>query len=178
MRAFTLVEVLIALSIFTVIMALVLAAVTGLFRSFHQAQASIERQQKARFFLGRLSKEISSLTRIIYPEMRFKGDAAGFGFIYAREDGLVKSRFTCNASAGTLEHFWQEPADYDWSSYQGKEVGLGGLSACGFSYSDGKQWLQAWEDTNPEFPAAVKVVFAFSGESAQHELIVNIPVSQ
>jgi prepilin-type N-terminal cleavage/methylation domain-containing protein len=178
MRAFTLVEVLIALSIFTVIMTLVLAAMTGLFRSFHQAQVSVEQQQKARFFLGRLSKEISSLTRIIYPQMRFKGDAAGFGFIYAREDALVKSRFTCNAAAGTLEHYWQEPADYDWSNYQGKEIGLNNLAACGFSYSDGSQWHPTWDDTNPAFPSAVKVVFKFNGENNQHELIVNIPVSQ
>jgi prepilin-type N-terminal cleavage/methylation domain-containing protein len=175
-KGFTLVEVLIAVAIFSIIMGLVLAAVSGMFRAVRQAQVSIEREQRSRFFLGRLSKEISSFTRIEYPRMRFKGDKGGFGFIYAREDALVKSRFAC--TTGALEHYWQEPADYDWNAYQGKEIGLSNLTACGFSYSDGSAWHDTWEDTNPQFPSAVKIRFMFSGDDKQRELIINIPVNQ
>ena len=177
-RGFTLIEVLIALAIFATVMALVLLAVTGMFRSLRQAQVSIEHEQRTRFFLGRLSREISSLTRIIYPQMRFKGEQTGFAFVYAREDALVESRFACDSAAGTLEHYWQEPADYNWETSAGRETGLKNLTACSFSYSDGNAWRDAWDETNPEFPQAVKVSFKFNGDDRQRELVVNIPISQ
>jgi prepilin-type N-terminal cleavage/methylation domain-containing protein len=175
---FTLVEVLIAVAIFTIIMALVLAAVVGMFNSLRKAQKVIDKEQKQRYFLSRLSKEVSSFTRIRYPAMRFKGDAAQFFFVFSREDSLVESGYVCNGEARTLEHYVQEPADYDWNTRPQKEIALSNISSCGFSYSDGENWQPTWEETRPQFPQAVKINFKFNDETSEREFIVTIPVSQ
>jgi prepilin-type N-terminal cleavage/methylation domain-containing protein len=177
-KGFTLVEVLIAVTIFTIIMALVLAAVVGMFNSLRKAQKIIDKEQKQRFFLSRLSKEVSSFTRIMYPAMRFKGDAAQFFFVFSREDSLVESGYVCNSAANTLEHYVQEPADYDWNTRPQKEISLNNISSCSFSYSDGENWRQQWEETRPQFPRAVKINFKFNDETNEREFIVTIPVNQ
>ncbi|MGE5197003.1 MAG: type II secretion system protein GspJ [Deltaproteobacteria bacterium] len=177
-KAFTLVEVLIAVSIFTIIMALVLAGVAGMFNSLRKAQKIIEREQKQRFFLLRLSKEISSLTRIIYPAMRFKGEANQFFFVFAREDVLVESGYACSDPVSSLAHYWQEPADYNWDTHQNQETSLDNLSKCGFAYSDGAKWKENWEEDTQQFPRAIKINFKFKDEDREHEFIVNIPVSR
>ena len=177
-KGFTLVEALIAVTIFTIIMALVLAAVVGMFNSLRKAQKIIDREQKQRFFLSRLSKEVSSLTRIRYPAMRFTGDAAQFFFVFSREDSLVESGYVCNSAANALEHYVQEPPDYDWNTRPQKEISLNDIGPCSFSYSDGENWKQAWEESQPQFPRAVKINFKFNDETNGREFIVTIPVSQ
>jgi len=175
--AFTLVEVLIATSIFTIIMALVMASVVGMFNSLRVARKAIETQQKERFFLFKFGKEISSITRIIYPQTRFTGDASKFFFVFAREDSLVESGYACDTASGSLTHFSQVPADYDWSTYQVKETSLDNLSSCVFSYSDGVDWLASWDDAK-KFPKAIKIDFKFKDDDRNREFIVNIPLSQ
>lgn len=77
-RAFTLVEVLIAFSIFAVVMTLILATVTGLFRSLRQGEKMITRDQRQRLCLFRLSKEIASVTKLAPPAVSLSGDGSSF----------------------------------------------------------------------------------------------------
>lgn len=77
-RGFTLIELIIAFSIFITIMGLVLMSLTSSFRSLHRAQSVLVREQKERLCLRVLSKEIASMTQVLYPEVRFKGDSKGF----------------------------------------------------------------------------------------------------
>jgi type II secretory pathway component PulJ len=78
LTGFTLIEVLIAFSIFLVVMGMVLVSLTTSFRSLQRAEMILGKEQKARICLFRLSKELSSLTKIRYPEIRFKGDERSF----------------------------------------------------------------------------------------------------
>lgn len=87
-RSFTLLEVLIAFSIFVIIMGMVLFTVTGSFRSLRQAEVILLKEQKQRLCLLGLSKEISSMTRIVFPQMRFKGTSQSFFLSMRRKIAL------------------------------------------------------------------------------------------
>lgn len=177
-QAFTLVELIIAFSIFLIVMGLVLSAVTGVFRSQRRMQVVLDKEQRQRMCLLRLSREVSSLMRIVYPRNSFKGAPQEFFFIFAREDNLMESSYAFNPSKGTLEHSSQESPDYDWSTYQNREICLDGLSECSFSYSDGVTWFSSWEENKEELPRAIKIIFKFTGDTQEREFVVRVPVSQ
>lgn len=77
-RGFTLVEVLVAMAIFMMISGIVLTVIVAGFRSFGQGQTMSQREQRKRFVFFRLSKELSSVTRITYPGNYFQGDEKSF----------------------------------------------------------------------------------------------------
>lgn len=84
LTGFTLVELMIAFSIFSILIGLVLASMVGLFRSFQRGERMLDRDQKQRFCLYRLSKEVASLTKIIAPNVSLAGDENSF-FLYSPE---------------------------------------------------------------------------------------------
>jgi len=77
-RGFTLVEVMIAMAIFMIISGIVLTVIVTSLRSFNTGQTVAQREQRKRFVFFRLSKELSSVTRINYPGNYFKGDENSF----------------------------------------------------------------------------------------------------
>lgn len=77
-KGFTLIEVIIASSIFTIVMTLVLITISGSFRSFHKAQTILTKEQGQRLCLYRMSKELASFARIKFPQVRFKGEQESF----------------------------------------------------------------------------------------------------
>jgi len=77
-EGFTLLEVLVAFAIFAVMMGLLLVTVTGSFKSLRQAEVIMLKEQKMRLCLFRLNKEISSFTRIVSPQISFKGENQSF----------------------------------------------------------------------------------------------------
>ena len=77
-RSFTLVEVMVAFSIFMIISGIALTVIVVGFRAFNQGQKMVKEGQRNRFVFFRLGKELSSLTRITCPEGYFKGDEKSF----------------------------------------------------------------------------------------------------
>jgi prepilin-type N-terminal cleavage/methylation domain-containing protein len=77
-KGFTLLEVLIALAIFTVVMTMVLMTVAGSFKSLRQAQIFMLKEQKQRMCLYNLGKEVSSFTKVDHPTTRFEGENSSF----------------------------------------------------------------------------------------------------
>ena len=77
-RSFTLVEVMVAFSIFIIISGIVITVIVAGFRAFNQGQKMARDEQRKRFVFFRLGKEFSSLTRILYPGSYFKGDEKSF----------------------------------------------------------------------------------------------------
>ncbi|MFH1457798.1 MAG: type II secretion system protein [Candidatus Omnitrophota bacterium] len=75
---FTLLEVLLGFAIFTIIMTLVLVTVTGTFKSLHQAEIFMLKEQKQRLCLYHLGRELSSFIRTDFPRMRFEGESVSF----------------------------------------------------------------------------------------------------
>jgi len=78
LTGFTLVEVMIAMAIFMIISGIVFTVIIASFRSFSTGQTLAQREQRKRFVFFRLSKELSSVTRISYPGNYLKGDENSF----------------------------------------------------------------------------------------------------
>ena len=173
--AFTLVEMLIALTIFVIVMGLVLASVTGLFRTSSQVQSLVDTEQRQRMCFLRLSREIASITRINYPGHKFKGNQNELFFIFAREDGLSEAHYACSGSS--LEKYSQEPADFNWDTFKNKETCLNGISSCSFSYDDGDKWQDSWAEEKGTLPVMIKITFQSQGDDRVREFIVHVPVS-
>ena len=64
LTGFTLVEVMVAFSIFAVIMSLVLSVMMLVFRSLRQGEDMLNKEQRQRLCLDRLSREVASLAKI------------------------------------------------------------------------------------------------------------------
>ncbi|MFA4889077.1 MAG: prepilin-type N-terminal cleavage/methylation domain-containing protein [Candidatus Omnitrophota bacterium] len=177
-QGFTLIEVLIAFGIFAVVAGFVLVTIVGMFKSFHQGERMLDKRQSERMFLQRLNKEISSVTRISYPEYRFRGTNYSFYFIFSKEDSLAESGYLYDQETLSLQRFYEEPPDYDWGTYAQKDTVLKNLVSCRFSYSNGTVWQDSWEEDRGVFPKTVKINFRFKEEPSEQEFIVNIPISQ
>lgn len=87
----------------------------------------------------------------------------------------MESGYVYNASNHTLEHYYQQPPDYESSTYQTKEILLEDLSDWRFSYWDGGVWQSAWDKTD-QLPKTVKINFRFGDDKKEQEFVVNIPV--
>lgn len=88
---------------------------------------------------------------------------------------MIESGYAYNSSNHALEHYSQQPPDYESSTYQAKEILLEGLSDYRFSYWDGGAWQSSWGKTG-QLPKAVKINFRFADETKEQEFVVNIPV--
>ena len=89
----------------------------------------------------------------------------------------MESQYVYNPTALALEHYYEEPTDYDPGTYQTKDVCLAGISDCKFSYSDGLTWETSWGEDKGHLPLAIKVSFRFKDEDRQRESVVKIPIS-
>jgi len=95
--------------------------------------------------------------------------------VYNQEDNLIESSYVYNSENHTLEHYYQQPPDYERTTYQTKEVLLEDLSDWKFSYWDGLLWQNSW-DRADQLPRQVKVNFKFAIDNKEQEFVVNIPV--
>lgn len=176
-RGFTLVEVLVAFFVFTIIIGIVLTLMVTLFNSFRRGERMVDTDQKQRVCLYKLGKEVSSLTKVVLPAVSFVGNQADFFFIFAQKDNLIGSKYVYHPENFTLEHYYQEPANYGTNTYQSKEICLEKLSNCQFMYYDGELWKDTWDATTEHVPRMIKIIFAYQNETKQREFVVNIPVS-
>lgn len=88
---------------------------------------------------------------------------------------MIESGYTYNSSTHSLEHYFEQPPDFESSTYQTKEVLLEGLSEWKFSYWDGQTWQASWEKAD-QLPQTVKVNFKFANDNKEQEFVVKIPV--
>jgi hypothetical protein len=158
-------------------MGLVTGVLIDSLRALQRGEKTLSKEQRERICYSLISREVASLTKIASPGFSFFGAAGGFYFTYAQEDKLVESGYSYNSSTYTLEHFYQEPPDYDEKTYERKESCLEEVAECRFSYSDGSSWKTQWPKDSPEPPRAVRINFKFRGDDKERELVVNIPVS-
>jgi len=71
-------EVMIAVSIFVVVMGFVLTTLVNTFRSTHQAQETSRQQQEIRFLFFRMGKEINSITKLEPPKVSLSAKENSF----------------------------------------------------------------------------------------------------
>ena len=88
---------------------------------------------------------------------------------------MTEAGYVWNSSNHTLEHYYEQPPDYEPSTYQTKEVLLEGLSDWRFSYWDGQTWQSSWSKID-QLPKTVKIDFRFGEDKKEQEFLVNIPI--
>ncbi len=176
-KAFTLTEVMVAVSIFVTIMAFVLVTITNTFRSTSGAQSTSRLQQEMRFVFFKMGKEINSIVTTESPKVSLKGTENEFFFAYAKADAVAEAGYVYNPDDKTVNSFSEEYTDYNFTTFQDKKTLLRDVEEWHFNYSDGTQWYPAWDKTD-SLPKAVKVSFKIGTDKELREVTMNIPVSR
>lgn len=178
-KAFTLVEIMIAMAIFTVVITLVLVSMTQSFRSFQQGEQFADSIQKQRLCLVTMGRNINSLVKIDPQKCpSFKAEGGAFSFIFAQGAGLIEARFECNTMEQALNRYYQSPADYDYLTFGEKQACLKGLVECRFSYGDGQTWKSNWDQGTEGIPRMVRLEFRGKDDPETREFLAHIPVSR
>ena len=179
-KAFTLIEIMIAMAIFTVVITLVLVSMIQTFRSFQQGERFADRVQRQRLCLVGMSRAVNSLVPMCYPQKcpSLQAEEGSFSFIRAEGDSLVETRFECSAAEQAFNRYTQDPTDYEYSSYGEKQVCMQGVVECRFAYGDGVTWKSSWNQDEEGIPRMVKLEFRGKEDPDLKEFIAHIPVSQ
>ncbi len=173
-KAFTLIEILIAMAILVIVVSSTLAIFRASTNSWRKGELRAQRYQTARFILERISREITSIIPSSKNSATCFGEADKFCFIASISDAAASSTeigYWLDEIAGQLIRADQSPPDYDFSTFSREEPLSEDVSALAFSYYDGEAWLDAWDSQAGAaqaglIPKAVKVVFTVSGSAS------------
>ena len=166
-RGVTLVELLIAVSIF----AFIVASAYLLLRSFNKtysrgmSQAAI--RQKKRLLLRVITKDISSM----YRQCRGATDSLDFYSLIIRGDTNHLSEVHYRFSNGNLYRAFELDSDEDLSTRGQEEVLLSGLKAFDFSYLLNGSWSGTWSQDG--LPEAVKILLEWR-DGGQLEVALDV----
>ncbi|MBN2120393.1 MAG: hypothetical protein JW734_05005 [Candidatus Omnitrophica bacterium] len=179
-KTFTVIEVLIAVSILLTVIVLTGTIFRGAILSWGQSQVLAKSYQSLKNIFLRISKEVSSSVRIdqiFVPEevSVFKADSRSIFFIYPAEQSLREVGYLFDVSKKALIRR-ESSCDFDFNTFdKEQEIGFN-IESLNFSFFDGSQWF----DSSDTIPKAVKIVLTLSYKdfTATYEEIVYIPVGQ
>jgi type II secretory pathway pseudopilin PulG len=179
-RAFTLVEVIIAFTIFTVVITLVLVSMVQTFKSFHQGEKFADSIQRQRVFFQKMARNIQSLVAVEEEgKAGFEALQVSFAFVTAQADVLAEVRYAYNGQTKTIDRFIEQPADFDFATWGTQDVpSLEGVAECMFWYGNASNWQHEWRQESSGIPAMVKVEYRMRDDQEKQEFTVHIPVSR
>ena len=176
-RGFTLMEILIAMSIFMVIVALVGTVFIKSLHYFGDSQDSVQSFGAVKRASMAFSEDISSMLVIaesaIEERDAFSGTEDMLIFLYPSDEGVKEIAYFYDSEAQEVVKYYSDN-DYDFSSYDNKSVIARNVIECSFSYYYQESWVEA---LNNQFPSAVKVQMKIVNGRNQQEIneIFNIP---
>ena len=164
-RAFTLVEVLIALAILAMIVVSTFTIFRSASKSWQKGETRSERYQNARNAIYKISTEISQAVINSNPLCKFTGDKNKVSFIsfVSTESGvfeLSELEFWLDGAKRLLMRNDDVDPDYDFTTYDHSDVLSENVSELEFSYFDGAVWTDTWNSDQAlgvGLPKAVKV---------------------
>lgn len=167
---FTLVEVLIALTILSVVMLSALAIFRGASQSWRRGETQTDLMQRARGIAEQIGRQLAAAVSTSWGTVRFEGTATAVHFVTVtpksgRSD-LVEAGFW-QEGATLFTHYEANP-DFDFDTGESEELATG-VSALAFQYSDGDAWHPSWSSTDTgTLPKAVEVTVGLStGDTSQ-----------
>ncbi|MBU1852995.1 MAG: prepilin-type N-terminal cleavage/methylation domain-containing protein [Candidatus Omnitrophica bacterium] len=172
-NAFTLVEILIALSILAMIVVSTFTIFRSSSKSWQKGSERSERYHNARTAIGKMSTEISQAVISERRPSKFIGRKESVSFIsfVSTASGifeLVEVEFWLNNEKKLLMRNEDIEPDYDYLTYDYSDVLAEGIVELEFSYYDGSSWSETWdsdlamEESDPQgdegaLPKAVKI---------------------
>lgn len=189
-RAFTLIEVMVAMALLVIVIGSTLAIFRASATSWRKGELRAQRYQQARFILERLTREISSIVPASLAGPYCFGTVEKFYFVFSLADApnsLIEVGYWMDQGAQELIRGYQSPPDYNFNTFEEEEVFSENLSALSFQYSSGEIWQEDW-DSRPAgaqsgiLPKAVKIGFDIQDnkgtKTESFSSVVTLPVAQ
>lgn len=172
-KGFTLVEMLIALTILAMIVTSTFTIFRSASRSWQKGERRSERYHSARVAIGKMSTEISQAVISEKGLGKFIGDKEEISFVsfVSTASGifeLTEVEYWIDADRRLLMRNEDTEPDYNFSTHDHSDILVGNISELEFSYYDGEDWIDSWdsdadkEDENYQgekgiLPKAVKI---------------------
>ena len=191
LTGFTLLEILISISILLIVTSMVYAIFRNSLNYWVRGYSSSRRQQSARLAFSRMTSNISSLFISTARDIYCLGAKDKFYFIVIStsddQGGLSEIGYEFNLINKTLVFSYQNKADYDFDTYDDKNVIATSVENLTFSYLDENgNWLENWDSRQGAkqqgiSPQAVKIYFEVENndlvdKKEVFETIVELPI--
>ncbi len=200
-NAFTLIEILIALSILAIVVVSSYTVLRGIADSWLKGESRTERYKNARVILDIMSREISQAIVCPAPVHRGgvnlqpvyclgQGDKVFFVYPVGRSEDksdLVEVGYWLRTTDNTLVRHYQANPDYNFQTADSiDEIGEN-ISQVEFKYYDGSSWKESWDSRlegaqNGQLPKAIKLRLVLTGErglrSETFETIIHLATSE
>ena len=191
---FTLVELLIAISILVTVVASTMLVFRGITKAWRSGELRTERYQQARLLFDLFARELpSSVANARYPFIGLEaGEAQPLkdGSRYAElffvgalpgRSGLVERGYWVNGDGQLMCHD-EEPADGDYEATGSDEFCGSTIKDFEVAYHDGQGWLTSWDGRiSPhvgQIPKAVRIRLTIGeGAGERFETVIRIPTS-
>lgn len=171
-KAFTLIEILVAMAILVIVIGSTLAIFRASASSWRRGEMRALRYQQARFILERMSKEISSIVPTSLAGPYCLGTEDRFYFISSVSGtpaSLIEVGYWLDEGSQELMRSYQSSPDYGFSTFEKEEALSENVATLKFSYSTGELWQENW-DSRPAaaqsgmLPKAVRIAFDIRDE--------------
>ncbi|MCQ9208004.1 MAG: GspJ family type II secretion system protein [Omnitrophica bacterium] len=189
-KAFTLIEILVAMAILVIVIVSSLAIFRAAANSWRKGEIRAQRYQQARFILERMSREISSIFPASLAGPYCLGTAEKFYFITSVSDAqasLIEVGYWLDQDSKELMRSYQGAPDYDFSTFEKVETLSENILGLGFQYSTGALWQESWDSRlgraqSGILPKAVKIEFVIEDEKEARQeafsTVVTLAVAQ
>ncbi len=190
-NAFTLIEILIALSILVIVVVSSYTVLRGIADSWLKGEARTERYKNARVILEIMSREISQAMVNLQPAYCLgQGDKVFFVYPVGRSEDksdLVEVGYWLRTTDNALVRHYQANPDYNFQTADSiDEIGEN-ISQVEFKYYDGLSWKESWDSRlegagSNQLPKAIKVRLALTDEKGiqgeTFETIIHLATSE
>lgn len=190
-RAFTLIEILIGMSILLIITGMVASLFMGTLNYWRRGYNFTQRQQSARLVFSRMTSNISSLFLATSRDIYCFGSKDKFYFISASvrssTGDLTEMGYEYNAAEEKIFFSYQDKADFDFNTYDSKDMIAINVLSLDFRYMDKDgSWLDSWDSRGGGqqeglSPQAIKISLGVENTDAPDnkevfETIVELPI--
>ena len=190
-KAFTLIEILISITILLVVTGMVSAIFFNTLNYWKRGYGFTNRQQAARLVFSRMTENISSLFVSASRNIYCFGSKDSFYFISASfkgsEGDLAEMGYEFNAGENKLYFSYQAEADFNFDTYDHKDIIAIQVVEFALYYLDKSgNWFDSWDSRiggqqEGIVPQAIKVLFAIEnndleGNKEVFETLIELPL--
>lgn len=188
---FTLIEILIALSILVIVVVSSYTVLRGIADSWLKGEARTERYKNARVILGIMSREISQAMVNLQPVYCLGyADKVFFIFPIGRSEAqsdLVEVGYWLRTTDNALVRHYQANPDYNFETADSIDELGENISQVEFKYYDGLSWKESWDSRlegseSNQLPKAMKIKLTLGDEKGikaeTFETIIHLATSE